>query len=372
MNKTFNLEDELRDYQNILKKKIFDWERYISHYSDLKIAGIDNEQKALDHYNNYGEKENRIYFLKDHIKQNNQLKNIEQNTELSVINNQKTKIVVARYNEDLSIYLPLKDYCVIYNKGNDDIQKDFSNVIKLQNVGREGGTYITHIINNYDNLDDYTIFIQGCPIDHCSLNSRDFAFENIKSRLFEEKNYKFKYLSIHSENFERTHIVMNGTGIPCTPVEFGEPLNIDKLIIEIRNWININIPNEVCINPSYIPLNNPGNGIIRDLEEMKKNNKFSIHPFELWELFQKDFWYLTSGNGEKMRQELTLKCFDLSLIDKKLENGYSFNWGACFIVHKSQILKYPKWWWERLGSKFDILLPGAGWGMERLWRFVLE
>jgi hypothetical protein len=59
MNKSFNLEDELKDYQNIIKNKIFDWERYINKYPDLLISGIDNEEKALEHYKNYGEKENR-------------------------------------------------------------------------------------------------------------------------------------------------------------------------------------------------------------------------------------------------------------------------------------------------------------------------
>jgi hypothetical protein len=36
----------------------------------------------------------------------------------------------------------------------------------LNNVGREGHTYYKHIYDNYDNLTDYIIFLQGNPFDH--------------------------------------------------------------------------------------------------------------------------------------------------------------------------------------------------------------
>jgi hypothetical protein len=36
----------------------------------------------------------------------------------------------------------------------------------LNNVGREGHTYYKYICDNYDNLKDYTIFLQGNPFDH--------------------------------------------------------------------------------------------------------------------------------------------------------------------------------------------------------------
>jgi hypothetical protein len=53
----------------------------------------------------------------------------------------------------------------LYNKG-EDIQLKNNNdnikVIKLNNVGRDGHTILYHIINNYDNLADITIFGSGC------------------------------------------------------------------------------------------------------------------------------------------------------------------------------------------------------------------
>jgi len=75
------------------------------------------------------------------------------------------EIVIARYNEDLSWLrkIPKKIKITIYNKGLDDINIQS---IKLPNIGRESHTYLYHIINNYDNLADKTIFCQGDSIFH--------------------------------------------------------------------------------------------------------------------------------------------------------------------------------------------------------------
>jgi hypothetical protein len=45
-------------------------------------------------------------------------------------------------------------------------RNDFGYVEKLPNIGRESHTYIHHIIKNYDNLADFTTFIQGGPFFH--------------------------------------------------------------------------------------------------------------------------------------------------------------------------------------------------------------
>ena len=75
------------------------------------------------------------------------------------------KIVISRYNEDISWTKHFKrDNLIIYNKGHDNI--DEYNPIKLPNVGREGHTYYKYLYDNYDNLPDYIIFLQGHPFDH--------------------------------------------------------------------------------------------------------------------------------------------------------------------------------------------------------------
>ena len=72
-------------------------------------------------------------------------------------------IVVARYNEKVEWTKHFSNV-IIYNKGK-KLTDDFNEIL-LSNVGREGHTYYKHIYDNYDNLTDYTIFLQGNPFDH--------------------------------------------------------------------------------------------------------------------------------------------------------------------------------------------------------------
>lgn len=72
-------------------------------------------------------------------------------------------IVVARYNENIEWSKQFPNV-IVYNKGNK--LNDGYNEFQLPNVGREGHTYYKHICDNYDNLEDYTIFLQGTPFDH--------------------------------------------------------------------------------------------------------------------------------------------------------------------------------------------------------------
>jgi hypothetical protein len=37
-----------------------DWNFYISYYKDLKLSGINTKKKAINHYINFGKKENRL------------------------------------------------------------------------------------------------------------------------------------------------------------------------------------------------------------------------------------------------------------------------------------------------------------------------
>ena len=74
------------------------------------------------------------------------------------------KFVVSRYKENVDWTNGIDD-CIIYNKGPDTFESKHP-IIVLPNVGREGHTYLHHIITNYDNLDDYTCFLQGYPFDH--------------------------------------------------------------------------------------------------------------------------------------------------------------------------------------------------------------
>jgi hypothetical protein len=72
------------------------------------------------------------------------------------------ELVVARYKENIDWISNVdKDIKItIYNKYEGD------NL--LPNVGRESHTHLFHMTNNYENLADFTLFVQGNPLEHCS------------------------------------------------------------------------------------------------------------------------------------------------------------------------------------------------------------
>ena len=101
---------------------------------------------------------------------------------------EKIQIVIARYLEDIS-WTKQFNNVLIYNKG--ETLKDYNNVVCLENVGKEGHTYYTHIYENYHNLADYTVFLQGRPFDH-SPN----IISNLRKYINKEKlNNSFEFLS---------------------------------------------------------------------------------------------------------------------------------------------------------------------------------
>jgi hypothetical protein len=78
-------------------------------------------------------------------------------------------VIISRYNENIEWIKRLTNQkIIIFNKGNNNYQScNTYNLIELPNVGREGHTFYHYIYENYDNLDDYTAFLQGNPFDHC-------------------------------------------------------------------------------------------------------------------------------------------------------------------------------------------------------------
>ena len=95
----------------------------------------------------------------------NQIHNIVSNISLEHIHN--VEIVVARYNENLDWLLPYSKFVIVYNKGQPLTNgSTFKSIINIENVGRESHTYLYHIINNWNNLAENTLFIQGNIDDH--------------------------------------------------------------------------------------------------------------------------------------------------------------------------------------------------------------
>jgi len=105
-------------------------------------------------------------------------------------------IVVARYNENVEWTKEFPNV-IIYNKGN-QLDNGYNEVF-LDNVGREGHTYYKYICDNYETLEDYTIFLQGRPFDH-SPNIISNLNKYIHNK---ELNIDFEFLS---ENVYRSSL----------------------------------------------------------------------------------------------------------------------------------------------------------------------
>lgn len=74
----------------------------------------------------------------------------------------KASLIISRFDEDLSWLNKQNNFKkVIYNKGKEISNQNFKNIINLKNVGRESHTWLHHIVKNYYDLDDVSIFLQG-------------------------------------------------------------------------------------------------------------------------------------------------------------------------------------------------------------------
>lgn len=83
----------------------------------------------------------------------------------------QTEFVVAHYNEDLLWLLDVQDSVTVYSKGVTGIGITPSHHAILPNIGREGHTYLHHVITNYDTLPDVIIFAQGRVFDHIAYSA---------------------------------------------------------------------------------------------------------------------------------------------------------------------------------------------------------
>ena len=110
-------------------------------------------------------------------------------------------IVISRYNEDVEWVKNLKCSYTLFNKGEDSIPDS----IKLSNVGREAHSYIHYILQNYNNLDNFTLFLQGDPVTHT--DSPDIEnFLNRLSSFVPEKSFGPIF---STEDYYDTTIVSN-------------------------------------------------------------------------------------------------------------------------------------------------------------------
>lgn len=84
----------------------------------------------------------------------------------------KRGLVVAKYREDVSWLseVPGDIRLYIYDKTGMEIMepvltRDYE-YKRLDNEGHDPGTFLRHIVDCYEELDDWTVFVQGWPFDH--------------------------------------------------------------------------------------------------------------------------------------------------------------------------------------------------------------
>jgi hypothetical protein len=241
----------------------FNFDLYRLFYEDLR--NYDNNF-LRNHYLNFGKNEGRYYKLPDdftvesykelnndlnHLNNNDLMKHyinygIKECRKYKIISNQNVIFVVARYNEDISNFAEYNNNLVVYNKGNDDINTciNRSCIKNVPNLGREAGTYCNYILDNYDNLPEYMIFTQGNPCDHVAIFDKLTTFNKFREIFNEHKNYKFKYISSHKEPVDLDSLAHIGLGVYVTPIELGNPKNINELINDIQKWVNEKCPSQ--------------------------------------------------------------------------------------------------------------------------------
>lgn len=150
--------------------------------------------------------------------------NIERIENLNKYDNslfENIEIVIARYNENIEWINkpPFNKFksIICYNKGKSLNHNDYNNNIKfykLDNVGKCDHTYIYHIIANYYNLKNITIFLPGSWTDMIDYDKYNYTLTVI-NKTIETQNtvffgQKINNLYLDLYNFEiNKHVTTN-------------------------------------------------------------------------------------------------------------------------------------------------------------------
>jgi hypothetical protein len=270
----------------------------------------------------------------------------------------KSEIVIARYNEDLSWTkkLPNSIKITIYNKGNDI---DYP-CIKLPNVGRESHTYLYHIIENYNNLADQTIFCQGDSIFHSpdflNLIKNRKLFEPIQplSAFYWPEGEPPKYLSNPplpileaTKNLwikgNRLHVEYMDNEFRTVYPYYYQEYYFDKLtkymkeIYKVKNVLKFNIDRfhlkNVNINElfpvCYAGLFSVNKEVIREnsIDFYKNIMSILLNDVKYWSdgvtkldhgLYLEKLWLLIFNYKKNNKNFISLKVKDFPIFDKKL------------------------------------------------------
>lgn len=238
----------------------------------------------------------------------------------------KINVVVARFAEDVTWTRAYADIVTIYNKGANN-HPALQDAIRLENVGREGHTYLHHIIENYDGLSEQTVFLQADPFIHnptilCGIDNH-FLLDDVQSLgLYYVKTQNLPPIQYAEENkiitdygLEYLKIRANGDLI--------SPDFIDQGMIDLR----INADNDY------------------------KGVRFQSKP-------------VTEGF-------LNRAIFPV----KKSLDAVVFSFSGLFAIHRPRILNYSKIVYQGLIEELISKNPQGGvngYILEKLWLYIFE
>jgi hypothetical protein len=238
----------------------------------------------------------------------------------------EVSLVVARYNEDIEWVLPYDDIAVVYNKGY-NLPINFKKVLQAPNIGREGHTYLYHIINNYGSIIKKTIFVQGGP------------FEHNETLLFGIDNHE-KTLDVQPLGLQ----YLKNCNIPPSNILEKYKIRTDFGL----EYLILNINPDCMTSGKYFFYD-------KGIDYMKQTYK---KKFPLCESPIKNF--LTSANFP---------------ITKKIDDNIRFTFSALFSVTRDKIIKHDISVYQGLINELTSYHPQGGengYILERLWLYIFE
>lgn len=255
----------------------------------------------------------------------------------------KTDVVIARYNESLEWCKPYASMCIVYNKG-EPLKNNFGLKIRqLTNVGRESHTYLSHIIYNWDTLNDYTVFLQGGDIGHGQEQPHMFDGISVDDYI-KAKEDLFLLVSGCQATDTTKHWIREG--YQGEPEWFGKvieypPLDVGKLKQTDNYWKNKVDTSCVRITPQGV-LSYPD------------YSGASLLSFNWCPTFRTHF-----------------KAFWKDIFNYPCPEYLYYTQGAQFTVHKDVIKRRPVEFYKKLLKCVEHSAnPHEGYFCELIWRYI--
>ena len=275
-------------------------------------------------------------------------------------------MVCARYNENLEWLVPVLSNCIIYNKGENDLHylPPQAKVVRCENIGREGHTYVKHIIDNYENLSEIILFTQGNPVDHIHHLDERMSYRELYDVFSSGRTHApFSYVSKHFIKVKNEECFDFCSGIPSLRIPLFSPIDKRTILDSLTS------------QKTFVAADNENAKEAIDvlITEIKKDirHKSTIWMYELTELLEKNAFFMSTETGLQWRNAL-FKLFKINPKYEKKIKDYEFGYGAIFVVKKHQILKHSLKFWKNIEQCLQTNCPSAGYGLEKMWPIILN